>query len=340
MQITELDVAIPEKGEWQQVVKGIYWIRMPLPFDLNHINLYLLQDGEGFVLIDTGIGTGTTKDCWQALFDRYQITLNRIVVTHMHPDHIGLAGWLSEKFKVPILMSYAEYFTARAIVAGGRGADNWQDKRYLKRAGFDDDYIESNTSGSKNGIAQVVSPIPLSYFRLVEGASVTIGEHQWLVMIGRGHSPEHVCLYCESLGVLISGDHVLPKISPNIGVYNTEPEGNSLKLYLQTLPQFLDLPENTLVLPSHKQPIYGLHQRVNELLEHHHKHLAALLDFCQTPKNLKECLAVLFKRELNQHNMFFAVAEALSHLNYLKYEGKVDRSLDAAGVYQYQTALR
>jgi glyoxylase-like metal-dependent hydrolase (beta-lactamase superfamily II) len=335
--VSTLDVEIPEAGEWQEVAKGIFWIRMPLPFDLNHINLYLLEDGDAFTLIDTGIGTLATKACWESLIERYNIKLKQVIVTHMHPDHIGLAGWLTERFKVPLLMTYAEYFTARAIVAGGQGADNWQDKVYLQRAGFDEEYIEKNTQ-SKNGIRKVVSPIPLSYFRLQHNSEVKIGDDIWKVMVGRGHSPEHACLYCESRQILISGDHVLPQISPNIGVYNTEPEGNTLKLYLETLPQFLTLPQNTLVLPSHKQPIYGLHNRVNELLAHHHEHLENLIDFCQEPRNLVQCLPILFKRELNEHNMFFAVAECLSHLNYLMYENKLKRTLENKQ-YRYQAII-
>lgn len=336
--IRYIKTPIPQSGKWQEVAPGILWLRMPLPFDLNHINLYLIDEGsDGYALIDTGIGTSKTEFLWESLFADLDKPLSKVIVTHMHPDHIGMAGYLVDKFRVPLYMSSTEYFVARAIIAGARGASDWQDNDYLVKCGMSLEYVASVKANKKEGkgVADIVRPIPLQFERLTEGATLTIGENEWQIIIGRGHSPEHVCLYNQKSNILISGDHVLPEISPNIGVYSTEPNANTLKQYLTTLPQFIQLPEDALVLPSHKLPFYGLHIRVNQLIEHHIGHLSNLREFCKTGKTIKECLPVLFKRELNSHNMFFAIAEGFSHLNYLYFSGECTRTTNPKGHYVF-----
>ena len=339
MPISYKDTPIPEAGCVQEVAPGIFWLRMPLPFDLDHINLYLLEDGpDGYALIDTGIGTSKVEELWEVLLDKLNKPITKVIVTHMHPDHIGMAGYLVDKFRVPLYMSHSEYFVARSLSAGSRGASDWQDDEYLVRCGMSADYLAGAKKNRKEGkgIGQVIRPIPLQYERLSEGDFIAIGDDKWQVIIGRGHSPEHVCLYSKQQQILISGDHVLPIISPNIGVYSTEPNANSLLQYLTTLPQFLKLPDNVLVLPSHKQPFHGLHTRVQELIAHHHVHLDNLREFCVEEKTIKDCLPVLFKRELNPHNMFFAVAEAFSHLNYLYFAGEFSREINADGQFLFK----
>lgn len=339
MQVTFIDTEIPEPSTLQEVASGIFWLRMPLPFDLDHINLYLIEDNqngqEGYALIDTGIGTDKTEQLWDRLLDTLGKPITKVIVTHLHPDHIGMAGYLVDKFRVPLYMSQVEYFTARALSAGPRGASDWQDDQYLVRCGLSEDYVTKAKENRKHskGVGQVIRPIPLQFYRLQAGDNIRIGSHDWQVYIGRGHSPEHVCLFNPQTNILISGDHVLPGISPNIGVYSTEPDANSLKLYLDTLPQFTELPEDTLVLPSHRQPFYGLHTRVNELISHHHIHLDNLRVFCEQGKTIEQCLPVLFKRKLSAQNMFFAIAEAFSHLNYLYFEGEFSREINAKGQF-------
>lgn len=335
--VTPLEISAPEAGQIQEINSEVSWIRMPLPFDLDHINLYLVKDGDGVAIIDTGIGTNTTKELWSTVLSQVDKPVTKVIVTHMHPDHIGNAGHLVDKFRVPLYMTFSEYFMSRALVAGPNGADNWQDINYLIECGMPAEYVE-RARENKNGLGRVVSPIPLQYRRMQHGDELVIGNHSWQVMIGRGHSPEHACLYCKDLNVLLSGDQVLPQITPNIGAYSTEPEANSLALYLQSLPQFLDLPEDAVVLPSHKQPFVGLHIRVNELQHHHETHLSNLVEFCQSPKTLYACLPVLFQRELNPHNMFFAVAECRAHLNYLHQVGTLERSTNANGQFEWTQA--
>lgn len=322
-------------GELVEITDGVLWLTMPLPFELDHINLYLIRDDKGWIVVDTGLGTNATKALWDKIFEQLDAPISGVLVTHLHPDHVGLAGWIADRFDVPFYMSQTEYFTARAFSAGQNGAPKERDKRYYHRAGLDSDLITQLTSGGTKGFSSVVSPLPVSYTRLKHNMKLRFGSEQWEIIIGRGHSPEHACLYNASKNVLISGDHVLPIITPNIGAYSTEPDANTLADYLDTLPQFKALPSDTVVLPAHKLPFIGLHERVDELVAHHQKHLSALLDTCKTPQTITSLLPVLFKRELNSRSMVFAVAECMSHVNYLINTDKLLRTENALGVYEY-----
>jgi len=327
----------PSAGTLKEVCKGVFWLTMPLPFDLDHINLYIIEDNHGYVIVDTGIGLDKTKALWTKIFSQLDKPIVGVLVTHLHPDHIGLAGWIADTYDVPFYMSQVEYFTARAFTAGKGDASPVRDRRYFHRAGLGEEQINRLTSGSK-GYSSVVSPIPLSYKRLKHGDVLIFNDIEWKVIIGRGHSPEHVCLYSSEKQTLIAGDHILPIITPNIGAYSTEPEANTLDDYLTTLPQFKALPASTLVLPAHKLPFYGLHERVDTLLAHHQHHLEALISACkEKPCTVVDLLPVLFKRTLSEGSLIFAVAECLSHLNYLLYNNEITRCLNAHGVYEFET---
>ncbi len=329
---------MPDLGTFTPIASGIFWLRMPLPFDLNHINLYLVEDGEGYALIDTGIGTKETESLWNMIFESLGKPITKVIVTHMHPDHIGMAGHIVDKFKAPLYMSRAEYFTARALRAGAQGASDWQDDEYLLHCGMSEEYrqISQAKRAEGKGIGQVIKPIPLHYIRLKDADEILIGQHHWRIIVGEGHSPEHLCLHCEEINVLISGDHILPKISPNIGVYSTEPEANPLELYLSTLTKFSDLADDCLVLPSHKLPFIGVHVRIQELIKHHQEHLSNLFAFCSQGRTVEQCLPILFDRKLNEHNMFFAIAESLAHLNYLYKSNQLQRTVNDDGQYVFK----
>lgn len=326
---------VPAEGTIKEVAKDVLWLRMPLPFELDHINLYLIKATRGWWIVDCGLATAQTKENWQRILAQLDEPVTGVLATHMHPDHIGLAGWLCDMLRVPLYMTQTEYFAARALFSGPAGASRWQDEQFYHRAGLDAESTQK-IMGKGEGFKQVVTPLPVSYHRLKSGQVLTLNNRDWHVIIGRGHSPEHACLYCPQDEILIAGDHVLPDITPNIGVYSTEPEGNTLSDYLSTLNAFTELPEHTLVLPAHKLPFTGLHQRIDELQQHHKTHLDNLLDFCQAPQTLIHCLPVMFKRELSNYHMNFAVAECLSHLNYLIYEKKLMRELGNDGVFYYR----
>lgn len=325
-----------EPGKLIEIAEGVLWLTMPLPFELDHINLYLIRGDGGWVVVDTGIGTATTKSLWQRIFAQLDGPIVGVIVTHLHPDHVGLAGWIADTYKVPFCMTQTEYFTARAFAAGRNGATNERDVLYYQRAGLDEVMIEKLTATEGNGYSSVVSPLPISYTRLKDQMELALGDNQWKVMIGRGHSPEHACLYSEQKNILISGDHILPIITPNIGAYSTEPDANTLDDYLNTLPKFKSLPKDATVLPAHKLPFIGLHERVDTLLAHHHDHLNALVNACEQPQTAVDLLPVLFKRKLSSRNMVFAVAECLSHLNYLLNQGVISRSLNSKGQFEFK----
>jgi glyoxylase-like metal-dependent hydrolase (beta-lactamase superfamily II) len=326
----------PEIGTTMQVAPGVHWLRMPLPFKLDHINLWLLEDGDGWTAVDTGIVRDGVKEAWESLFARYFVDrpLKRVIVTHFHPDHMGLAGWLCERFGVDLWVTSCEWAFARIGVIDTGEALIEGARRLYRAAGFDDALLA--TVATARGIYPTsVSPVPVSYRRLGDGDVLSIGDRSWRVMVGAGHSPEHACLYCGEIGVLISGDHILPRISPNVSVWPREPEADPLRFYLDSLPVFKRLPADTLVLPSHDWPFGGLHERLDDLIAHHHARLDDTVAACAAPSTGVEVLHRLFDRDLDRHQLFFAIGETLAHLHFLMGEGKIERTRRPDGVNEF-----
>ncbi len=326
---------IPEYGSTFELLPGIHWVRMPLPMSLDHINLYMLEDDDGWWIVDTGMKWGKVKDYWLEIFDKTLAdkTIKGIMVTHMHPDHIGQAGWLSDRFKVPLYMSYAEYYNARNFSRFNRDDLNWSTEAYYRRVGFAEDYFV-NMKRNFTGYKGIVEPIPSSFIRLQDNDVYTIAGKQWRVVIGRGHSPEHACLYSESLGVMLSGDQIIPKITSNVSVMPSEPEANPLLDWMNSLHRFSEFPEDTLVLPAHNTPFRGIQTRVKYLLEHHEDHLLSIEEACVVEKTAAQLLSVLFKRKLDPSHMMMAIGECVAHLNYLLKENKLSRT-EREGVDYY-----
>lgn len=325
----------PAPGQICPINRDVLWCRMPLPLALDHINVYLVRDTGGWAIIDCGMATKTTKAAWADVVAQLDGPITRVIVTHMHPDHIGCAGYLTEFFQVDLYMSQTEYYAARALFAGVQGADNWQDRQYYRQAGFNEEQVQLFTQGN-GGFNKVVSPMPVSFNRLMPDTSLSIGDYQWELLLGLGHSPEHISLYCKALDICIGGDQVLPHITPNIGAYSTQPNANPLLYYFETLNTFAELPQTALLLPSHKTPIYDIPARVAEIRAHHHVHLQNILVACERPQTVVALLPVLFHRELGQHELFFAVAECIAHLNYLLCEGQLEKRLHENNFHQYQ----
>ena len=330
----------PESGSATKVADGVYWLRFPLPMEsLNHINLYALRDGDQWVVVDTGIGSRDSKAIWEGHFANLMggRPVDRVIVTHLHPDHSGLAGWMCRKFGAPLLMTRGEYFLCRLMAADtGREAPA-EGVTFYRKAGYTEDQIALYKSRF-GGFGRAITPLPHSYDRLTDGELGMINGREWRVVIGAGHSPEHACLVCDDLGIAITGDQLLPNISSNVSVWPTEPEGNPLQDWIDSCHKLKDqLPQDILVLPAHGIPFRGAHRRLDKLIEHHEKALTRLMEFCETPRRATEVYSVLFRRKITDSNRIMAVGESLAHLNCLIGRGQMSRRLNDAGQFTYKT---
>ena len=337
---------LPAASQLIQVAPGVHWLRLQLPFALNHINLWLLEDQrwvdgawqQGWCVVDTGIYHQESIDAWETLFANqamlHDLPILRVIVTHCHPDHIGMADWLCSRWGVALWMSAGEYAFSRMMSAGLKGADGPSMLPHFQAHGLVQE--QEKLDERKHYYTRYVPTVPSSYVRLLDGQRLTIGAHDWQVIIGYGHSPEHVSLYSESAQTLISGDMLLPRISTNVSVFAIEPLANPVTLYLDSLKKFLVLPDSTLVLPSHGKPFYGIAQRVLQLQEHHAARLAEVLQACQEWQSAFSILPIMFPRALDAHQLSFAMGEALAHLHKLWFDGLLERRLDEDRVYRFK----
>lgn len=323
----------PAPGTAVTVAPGVEWLCMPLPFALNHINLWLLADGDGYAAVDTGFALDPIKDAWRmALTGR---RLSRCIVTHCHPDHLGLAAWLEAETGAGLWIAQGEYLAAHMMVEQIAGYRIESMVEFFRRHGLEQARIDALVERG-NGYKRGVPAIPATYRRLFDGQVLKVGDHEWRTMVGHGHAPEHMSLYCAELGVLISGDMLLPRISTNIAVMASTPQADPLGLFLASIDRFRALPADTLVLPSHGKPFRGLHARVDQLHAHHAHRCELLLAACHdTPKSAAELIPVLFDREIpDPHQTMFAMGEAIAHLNYLEHAGRLQQ-IEKDGLVRY-----
>src|SRR5476649_1201703 len=334
---------IPEPGDIKNVAPGIYWLRMPLPFQLNHINLWIIEEADGWTIVDTGINTEATRALWDKIFAEKLggKPVTRVIGTHLHPDHIGLAGWLCERWKAPLWMTLGEYMSAQA--ARNDFIEN-KDMRaaHVMRNGVPADKV-TLFHRHKGGYAKGVAPLPGSFHRMIHAHPLTIGGHRWDVIVGRGHAPEHASLWCPELNVLIAGDQVLPKISTNVGVWPNEPFADALTWFLDGFSRFRRLPADALVLPSHGFPFVGLHTRLDQMVDHHDARLNEMSsaisrrsdpDIKQAGATGWDMVPVLFPRHLDNNQIVFAFGETLAHLHCLETRARVKRVV-VDGVHRF-----
>lgn len=330
---------LPEPGQVLDVAEGIRWIRMPLPFALNHVNLFLIDDGDGWVLIDTGIGLPETQGLWETILANslHGRPITKILVTHFHPDHMGCAGWLTEKLGVEMWTSRAEWLSARSIRLDDSTEflDNLV-SFYVKTGLGTAMAGELRTLG--NSYRQQVAPVPMTYHKLADGDLFEIGRFKFRVVIGSGHSPEHICLHCAETGIMLGGDFLLPRISPNVSVWWSEPDSNPLNDYFDFLSGLDRIDPEILVLPSHDRPYRGLDKRVRDLLLHHEERLDLAQEVCRTPSSAADVMRRMFQRELDTHQTRFAIGESLSHINKLLADGRITRRLGDDGAWIYEAA--
>lgn len=332
--------ALPATGALTELAPGLCWLRMPLPFALDHINLWLLQDEvegrAGWAAVDCGVATDATRAAWEQVLTSgvRGAPLLRVFATHCHPDHIGLGDWLCGKFSAPLWMTTGEYAFARMMSAALPGVDGTAAIPHFVRHGLVEPLV-TQMGERRNYYPSLVPAVPASYTRMQDGQRIHIGAREWRVITGCGHSPEHASLYCEELKVLIAGDMVLPRISTNVSVFAVEPEGNPLQLYLDSLGSYAELPADTLVLPSHGRPFRGLHTRIAQLRAHHQLRLAEVVQACVKPSSAVDIVPLMFRRPLDVHQVSFALGEALAHLHKLWHDGILRRVTGNDGVIRF-----
>jgi glyoxylase-like metal-dependent hydrolase (beta-lactamase superfamily II) len=328
----------PEPGELIPIAEGVGWTRSPVPGSLNHINLWALDDasGDGVALVDSGLDIAPARDGWDALFAGPLAgrTVTRIIVTHFHPDHLGLAGWLAERFGVRLWMTRGEWLFARMLTCDVRDTPPREAVDYWRAAGWSEERIAAETEKGWGRFASVVSPVPVSFVRMQDGDSLRIGRRDWRVVIGSGHSPEHACLVDDEGKLMIAGDQVLPRITSNVSLSLSEPEADPLGDWLASIARLKTLPDDLLVLPSHGEPFTGLHARLDALDAGHRGRLDALHDFLAEPRRAVDCFGVLFGRQIGDGSFGLATGEAMAHLRRLEVEGRAVREV-RDGVHFY-----
>ena len=340
---------LPDEGRCIEVAPGIKWIRMALPFALNHTNLWLLRDAletdsgrvEGWSVVDCCISRPESKAQWESIFanELEGMPILRVIATHMHPDHIGLAHWLCERWKVDLWISATDYQVARMACMGDNGFGGERSSAYFAQHGLNDAESVASIRARTNYFPSLVPSMPESYHRMMDGSVLHIGGRSWRCISGYGHAPEHIALYCDELQVLIGGDMMLPRISTNVSVYEQEPEANALKLFLDSIDKFRPLPEATLTLPAHGKPFTGLHTRITQLHDHHRDRINEVMQACSDKAcSARDIVPIMFKRELDLHQMTFAMGESVAHLHLLWFEGKLKRRLGEDGVYRFHAA--
>jgi len=331
----------PEPGQPFEVAEGVYWLRMPLPIALDHINLWLIKDNDDtWTIVDTGYDAPECKAVWEQVFDSFfrPELVSKIIVTHFHPDHIGLAAWLAHRCDVPILISRGEFEHYHSIIHRDADAFKKTTALFANEVGFDEKTAAAFSSFFSNSEKQDKARVKREMCEFIaQDDEITIGQHQWRVISGNGHSPEHSCLYCAELDVLISGDQAIARISSNISVYPSNPNANPLKDWLNSCEKLRDIiPAPTLVLAAHQEPFTNISHRMQTLIDDHHQDLVRLRTALVEKLNTVEARGVLFNRPLNPIETVLATGETLAHINYLLHEGEVSAELNNDGVAYYQ----
>jgi len=322
----------PAAGDVTEIAPGLLWARLPLPFRLNHVNVWLLEEDDGWTVIDTGCDRPDIVGVWEKLLagPMRGLPVRRVIATHGHVDHIGLAGWLVDRYGADFLGTFAEWIWARVSHTHDVPGSSATHHSYLVRNGFEQEVAEKLVK-SRHRFIDLSAPIPGWITEIRDGETLRFGGRDWRVIVTRGHAFEHASFHCEADGILIAGDHILPRISPVIAVYEMTPKSDPLADYLASFPRFDGVEPGSLVLPSHGMPYYGVHERIGELREHHRKRLAETADFLRQPRTALDLARAMFPHVEGPDNIGFALGETLAHVNYLLNEGVVGEDRDAGG---------
>jgi glyoxylase-like metal-dependent hydrolase (beta-lactamase superfamily II) len=325
----------PGPGQVMEVAPGILWARFALPFRLNHVNVYFIRDQDGWVAVDTGVADDTTRAAWDALLagPLAGAGLSALVVTHYHPDHVGLAGWLTARFGIPLHMPRTEFLFSAAITHKALGTN----PEFYESHGLSAEAVHRVT-GKGQGYLRMTTGLPSHFRRLLHGGRLAIGGRVFEVLTGGGHAPEQAMLYCAADRIFLSADQVLTKISPNISTEATEPEANPLGEFLESLASLgQTIPHDVLVLPGHHVPFTGLPVRIAELAAHHEGRCALIAAACRVaPRSAADLVPVVFERALDPQQMSFAFHEVVAHINYMRARGELRQARGTDGILRLQ----
>jgi glyoxylase-like metal-dependent hydrolase (beta-lactamase superfamily II) len=321
---------VPEGKKVIELAKGIYWARLPLPFSLDHINIYLFDEGDGWTVVDTGVNGSKSTEVWELLEQGIMggKPIKHVVATHMHPDHLGLAGWLTRRHDAEFSITQGEFMLGQHLWNGAADVMPDEEIAFMLKAGVSRSFEPQMKAAGFGFYKKGVHELPYSYTRLEDGSIIEIGGRKWQVIVGRGHSPEHACLMCLDEPLFIAGDQILPQITSNVSVYAREPLANPLAHWLTSLDRMRGLEGKPMVFPSHGKVFYGLHERLDSLIDSHLTKLVRLHDWCKEAQKPVETFPALFRREITGFDFFMALGEALAHLHLLESIGLLERSFD------------
>ncbi len=329
----------PGEGEAIEVAPGVLWFRLPLPMKLDHVNAYALDEGDSWTVIDTGFDTGRTRKVWAQLLAGPLAAkpVSRVIATHHHPDHIGLAGWFQRDHGAELVTTRTAWLFARMLVLDEQMVPVDETLAYWRAAGMDREIYARRARERPFNFSDIVADMPLGFRRIKEGDVIRAGGRDWDVRIGNGHAPEHATLWSRDCDLVIGGDQLLATISPNLGVYATEPDADPVGEWLESCERLAPhARDSQLVLPGHKLPFTGLPTRMRQLIDNHHHALERLLEFLDRPRTAAQCFPALFKRRIGEAEYGLALVEAVAHLNHLLAQGQVTRARDADGAWQWQ----
>ena len=329
----------PAPGEAVEVADGVLWMRLSLPMKLDHVNVYALDEGHGWTVVDTGFDSATTREAWQQLISGplQGRPVLRAIVTHHHPDHVGLAGWFQSALGAELVTTRTAYLFTRMLQLDVQDRQTQAQLDFWRLCGMDPAIFEQRKAERPFNFADCTAPIDGGFTRVAEGDVIQIGGRRWDVRMGNGHAPEHATFWSRDDSLILGGDQLLPSISPNIGVYATEPEGDPLGGWIESCDRLArHARDDHFVLPGHKMPFTGLPARLRQLEENHHSALDRLVAHLATPQAAGDCFMPLFGREIRGSQYGLALVEAMAHCLHLWHAGRATRALRADGAWAFR----